>query len=533
MTDWIQFSREAQTVKSLSDAVRIFTEGATCNDRPKIEKSTEERDLVIIGTDGSCMNNGQVDARAGAGGYSEAESELNFAIRVPKDQVQTNQTGELLALAHLGVAVNKSADMYIETDSTYALSAATTLLQKHEDQGMIGIANKELIRYMLANLRQRTGATYIKWVPGHAGLVRNEGADQMAAKGARLEADETLPAPRQDLRMTGAKLAVVTQKLAYRAIREIKMKSYQKRARSSAFIAKAQDEVQLQWNIAATEKAIWKAIRHKDFDKATHTFLWKTAHEAYMVGDKWLRPSYSEELQERAYCNTCHAADSMEHILTECNEPGQEKIWDLTKNLWEKRGYEWKKPKLGLIVACALIEVPAPNRLEQAKAEKEGLEPKKGAERLYRILITEAARAIWAMRCKRVIEPPEHPEDEESAERRWRARLNSRIDLDIALTNKRRYKKKALSKTLVKSTWHQLIQDGDRYEWIKEGGVLVGSTPRPIDDRLQQERETDEWEWDEEEREKDEEEHRRADEERRREEVRRRWEDVAVDDDHG
>jgi hypothetical protein len=100
-------------------------------------------------------------------------------------------------------------------------------------------------------------------------------------------------------------------------------------------------------------------------------------------------------------------------------------------------------------------------------------------------------------------------------------------------TNKRRYRKKAIKKTLVESTWDKLIQDGNRCNWMKEGGVLVGSTPRPIDDRLQQEREVEDWVWDEDEWEEDEENRRREEEDREREEVRRRWEDDAVDDEHG
>jgi hypothetical protein len=62
MTDWIQFDREIKPVKTLRDAFRIFTKGNTYKSSPKLDMSEAERELVIIGTDGSCENNRSLNA---------------------------------------------------------------------------------------------------------------------------------------------------------------------------------------------------------------------------------------------------------------------------------------------------------------------------------------------------------------------------------------------------------------------------------------------------------------------------------------
>jgi ribonuclease HI len=64
--------------------------------------------------------------------------------------------------------------MFIETDSTYAKNAATSLQRKLEDKGFVGTASRKLIKYMIANLRSRTGATLLKWVPGHTGFIETK-----------------------------------------------------------------------------------------------------------------------------------------------------------------------------------------------------------------------------------------------------------------------------------------------------------------------------------------------------------------------
>jgi hypothetical protein len=59
-------------------------------------------------------------------------------------------------------------------------------------------------------------------------------------------------------------------------------------------------------------------------------------HDAYMVGSNWLRPGFAPEYQERSECKSCHKTETMEHILTECEAPGQKEIWALAEAMWSK-----------------------------------------------------------------------------------------------------------------------------------------------------------------------------------------------------
>jgi ribonuclease HI len=174
---WTPFDRELITAKNITDAFRVFTEGDEHNDAIDLLQPQTGRELLMIGTDGSCTGNGEADAQAGAGIFAETNSDFNKAVRVPLDEAQSNQTGELLAVAEAGRSLPKDVDMFIETDSTYAKNAATLLKRKQEDSGYIGTANRKLIKYMVAKLRSRNGATIFRWVPGHTGVYRNKGAD--------------------------------------------------------------------------------------------------------------------------------------------------------------------------------------------------------------------------------------------------------------------------------------------------------------------------------------------------------------------
>jgi hypothetical protein len=66
----------------------------------------------------------------------------------------------------------------------------------------------------------------MKWVKGHNGHARNEGADIQADIGAKKAVHDEVPLDVPPaLKITGAKLSALTQSLAYKAIREQKMKA--------------------------------------------------------------------------------------------------------------------------------------------------------------------------------------------------------------------------------------------------------------------------------------------------------------------
>jgi len=88
---------------------------------------------IEVYTDGGCTYNGQVDAKASYGYYFPNHKELSFAARVPDEQSQTNNRGELLAILE---AVKKTqasfpaseVNLSIYTDSEYAKNCLTKWL---------------------------------------------------------------------------------------------------------------------------------------------------------------------------------------------------------------------------------------------------------------------------------------------------------------------------------------------------------------------------------------------------------------------
>ncbi|THU95796.1 hypothetical protein K435DRAFT_665580, partial [Dendrothele bispora CBS 962.96] len=104
--DWKVFDGRITTTGELADIFRLFTDKAitTTGELPKLKPDTNVNgrhlviDEIIIATDGSCINNGDDNARAGAGVYVEKEHPLNKSAKLPLYLGQSNQTDELTAV---------------------------------------------------------------------------------------------------------------------------------------------------------------------------------------------------------------------------------------------------------------------------------------------------------------------------------------------------------------------------------------------------------------------------------------------------
>ncbi|THU82375.1 hypothetical protein K435DRAFT_584528, partial [Dendrothele bispora CBS 962.96] len=104
--DWKAFDGRVTTKGELADIFRIFTEKniTPTKELPKLKPDTNVngRHLVIneiiVATDGSCKNDGNDNARAGAGIYVEKEHPLNRSVKLPLYLGQSKQIGELTAV---------------------------------------------------------------------------------------------------------------------------------------------------------------------------------------------------------------------------------------------------------------------------------------------------------------------------------------------------------------------------------------------------------------------------------------------------
>lgn len=85
---------------------------------------------VRVFTDGACSKNGQQGAKASYAYYFPDYTEYSKADRVPETQSQTNQRGELLAIAEAVKTIQskfpvEEIDVHIYTDSMYSKNCLT------------------------------------------------------------------------------------------------------------------------------------------------------------------------------------------------------------------------------------------------------------------------------------------------------------------------------------------------------------------------------------------------------------------------
>lgn len=209
------------------------------------------------------------------------------------------------------------------------------------------------------------------------------------------------------------------------------------------------------------------SIQDKDLPRAFRAFLWKTLHNAHKIGGYW---EYIPNHEHKANCERCGETDDMDHIMLRCPASGQETIWALAKELWERKHKgktRWPTmTNVGSITRCALAHFV------------QGKKPKPGDNRLYKFLIAESAMLIWILRIERVYKG-EQEQTTEEIRARWVAKINERLKLDRAATHKK-YDKQKTDRDLVLKTWSGTLKNESLLpdDWIETSGVLVGLEAR-------------------------------------------------------
>ncbi|KAK1217608.1 hypothetical protein PQX77_019729 [Marasmius sp. AFHP31] len=476
---WSPIKPKITSAKGLSEAFRIFTPGESqpahktppriYNRETHINQTITTRTITIAGI---CIRANEENAAAGAGIYHKPNSEENAAERVPKDLPQTKPSAELYAIKTAIANSPENEELRIRTTSKLAFEFLTKGHNTLEDRDFIDVKTGKIMKRILQIVRERPARTWIAKIE-----QKDAGGEEVKMAQTLARAALVNEAPREDiywgtqeLELHGMKLTKLDQKTMYKAIRRRKRKRQKKRERTenSLEITKAQTEELFEYT--PTSEAIWRAMRNKDNSKKHYHFTWMLTHDAFMVGDKWARPGNKPEAQENAECKHCFGkTESMTHILTECETPGQKEIWRLTGKIWKNKGAkpEWRTPGLGAIIGSGLA------RNRDAEENKTSA---KGIERLWRILVTMAAHLIWVLRCERVLNKNNAPFTVEEVENRWKAELNARLDLDRRATNKK-YERKAVSAETVRETWKNTLTNEESLpeDWMNtNSGVLVG-----------------------------------------------------------
>ncbi|KAJ7705562.1 ribonuclease H-like domain-containing protein, partial [Mycena rosella] len=131
--------------------------------------------------DGSCLNNGRNNARAGAGVYWGPNHLWNEALRVPDNQ--TNNRGEVYAILRALRRSYLDQTLHIWSDSEYAMEAIALRATDEASRGWKCI-NGDLFKEIAALLKARRAPVVLIQVKGHSNNVHNDAADALAKQGA-------------------------------------------------------------------------------------------------------------------------------------------------------------------------------------------------------------------------------------------------------------------------------------------------------------------------------------------------------------
>nr|GAT51027.1 predicted protein [Mycena chlorophos] len=142
---------------------------------------------VQVYVDGSCKNQGKVNARAGAGVFWGPNSKdasaknLSFKVRVPGEQ--TNNRAELFAVLAVLSTAPEDMNLDIRSDSEHAIDMIAHLGPVLAQTGW-DCTNGDVLLAIQHRMRQRTGSVVLHKVKAHVGNEWNDGADELARQGA-------------------------------------------------------------------------------------------------------------------------------------------------------------------------------------------------------------------------------------------------------------------------------------------------------------------------------------------------------------
>jgi hypothetical protein len=408
------------------------------------------------------------EIRNGGGAWFGPADERNVSLRVSGDIAGGTDRAILATISKIAREFPLNSSLTIRINSRRLYRALTSRLSILEDHGFVDMPECDVMQSALAQLRRRGSQVWLQLIQNAGTDLGFRGAQRLAQTGnqkAHPEQNEASLPPR--FARTGIKLQAATQSLLYRQVL-LRRKQNPRRATAMQIDIARWGVKELTGNLP-NHAQIWLAIRRPVFLRQERTFLFWAMHNAYKVGDYWRKITNYEY---RANCPVCGEDETLEHILTQCEAPGQQTVWKLAKDLFEmKTKTPWPGSEYRTLLGSCAADIAGP------KPESRGL------NRFYSILMVTSMQFIWALRCERRIsrgDDPEKMHTEDEIHNRWVAKLNYRISLDQMLTSVGRFESKALPSSLVLETWKGALADEQSLpaNWIRHNGVLVGICSR-------------------------------------------------------
>ncbi|KRX23562.1 Ribonuclease H1 [Trichinella nelsoni] len=164
----------------------IPAEQPTSTKNMRWSSRSEKNSFAVCYTDGACVNNGRLGARAGIGVYWGENDPRN--ISEPLKGLQTNNRAEIEACSRAIEQAKRDGITHLEirTDSKYVLKCVTQWMPKWRKNNWIK-PDGEMVKNLedLIYLDKLANSISVKWtyVVAHNGTEGNEKADMLAKRG--------------------------------------------------------------------------------------------------------------------------------------------------------------------------------------------------------------------------------------------------------------------------------------------------------------------------------------------------------------
>jgi ribonuclease HI/exonuclease III len=385
--------------------------------------------------EGASTNNGNEKSIAGSGIYTEGPGHRSKSIRIPGTN-STNQKAELVAIL-VALQTYPHGKLSIKTDSIYAANSLVNRAKQLEDVDYVDTEYADVWKAILATGRQRTNETLITWVEGHTGEPGNEAAHNAAINGTKKEEEDNLNLNiNPDFKISGARLAALTQKSAYRLLLRNKNTDPITNVgrRSINRIKEAIEEVS---GKRPTDQGVWSTLWKSALSNKFKDFQWKLIHDRLRCGMYFKNIT---NLQDRANCR-CGAIETPQHIFFDCKESGQASLWNFVRKLYGDH-FTGLLPNLNIEVIKGLgfLKVKKTNKSEN----------KANSQTLQRIIAT-TVWTIWKLRNKAVIE--EQTITSAQYIESFKKDLYQMIATDLYVTKLAKFKNKNAQQESFNATW--------------------------------------------------------------------------------
>jgi endonuclease/exonuclease/phosphatase family metal-dependent hydrolase len=283
-----------------------------------------------------------------------------------------------------------------------------------EDHDWLKTKEPELWKTVLNLLRKRNGKTKVR-------MANKKEMKSMKKLKRRLKAEKNLKTMKIRINNDekyvnkGARLSALTQKAAYELILRQKIEK-PGGAQSWKRMNRIKENLENKWGINLSSEKIWNNLENIN-NRKIQDFIWKLIHDRIKCGKFF---QHIPNWQDKQFCK-CGQVENMEHILLQCKENNQEKLWKKVKKIWKLiTNLKWKTLNIEDIMGVGSLKVKGNTTNKELRTE------------VLITLITTAVWSLWKNRNDRVFN--EARETKKKQRRTWIEGLKKEIETEFEQT---------------------------------------------------------------------------------------------------